>query len=790
MTVRSPILALLILTLALTGTTASAAPLPQSRRWLAETTDGSCPTPKADVAKGGKNPKQPAPTAPKSAKPHAKDSETTPSKDLPQSWHVAPAFAAKESPDPTRSRLPLPLSRFCVYSAKYPTFTPPSFEDTDRRKIVKIDADYDVLLPQAGPPIPTPVGDGDPADIDLDDLGKLDPGTSHPDPSQPKDPPDYLAPEAERKIRAAAAKVFAEGVGATPTGSQTAPKAYGKGNGQAFIAIVDTAPGSMAYAKAGFERHGLAMAAIANTIRCPWETGDITTCRDRTFFAQAFPYTRAPTFLAKLTPAQLPLLAAAEPSARRVGSSGSLAQGIWQAIAEWRQRRQSSTTGPLSPGAPLVLNLSLAWNPLYGDIPATLANHLRLLDNDADAIALRAQIPVQVRMIHTALVYASCLDVLTIAAAGNSQVDGCDAVGPLAPGSWERLRAPTLEECKLLFPGESFDTRRPGDPRRAANPALVYAVGGMADEVFTENDLMTPRGPLATSRPGGIPPRLIMAARAVVDWQGQWTEAWTGTSVAAAAYSGLAAALWTQRPNLTPHQLVTWIDSTGEQHTTSDFPSPRPANIVTAHRAYDKICPGTGCNVNPYKAPSLGYGSQLNAALATAVTQNVWTAGAPSIGGEGKLVATPVNLGCKVKRDHYAPQGSGPQALPPHKHQIPWLRPQPEAPICSVCPIKGNKLSLTPNEESRGTYWPAQGDITLKNVTLRLGDTSYNLGDIRMSGGVEIDLGKYEVSTPSGTRPLFEPTSLLMVNEGTLTISVEDAGGGLATMTSVVQVLH
>jgi hypothetical protein len=70
----------------------------------------------------------------------------------------------------------------------------------------------------------------------------------------------------------------------------------------------------------------------------------------------------------------------------------------------------------------------------------------------------------------------------------------------------------------------------------------VYAAGGVTAD----------GQPIPVARPGSTPPRVVQAFQAVAGAGTRQTDAWTGTSVAAAALSGLAASIWTHAPRSRP----------------------------------------------------------------------------------------------------------------------------------------------------------------------------------------------------------------------------------------------
>ena len=503
--------------------------------------------------------------------------------------------------------------------------------------------------------------------------------------------------------------------------------------------------------------------AIANQVRCP--AGE-TQCLARTMFAQAYPYTG--------------LLRATMPSSPQQGGVLSLARAIWQVLDDWRTARVVD-----SPGAPLVLNLSLGWDPIrYGTLPEDVLSgrrsHLQLLAEGDEGAHLRREVPVHIQAVHTALVYASCLDVLTLAAAGNRQVDGCDETGPLNPAQWERLAAPDRSQCEALFSQQWLEP-----PVKRGRGSLVYAVGGESVGAhWTGGDMGIGPNILAMTRPGSVPPRLAPASHATALWKGQQTEPWSGTSVASAAYAGLAAGLWTQRPSLSSHALVAMIDASGRARFKADFPSStRDAKTIDGYAAFENVCasaPATRrCDANPYKKRSPDTRSSLFSAYRDAVGA---LPKADSHAGTS-LQRKPFKLACGRTVDHYFPTGKTSALLtaPP----LPWVQPQPQTPICPVCPLSGNTLILSVNPAAAG-HWPP-GPIKLLNTTLQLAGDSIDLGELYLGDrGLAVDLSSY---TFNGFA-LSDALNFDHLDSGTLTIRVTGADGQPATMTSVVQVLR
>ncbi|MFT3768591.1 MAG: S8/S53 family peptidase [Minicystis sp.] len=188
-----------------------------------------------------------------------------------------------------------------------------------------------------------------------------------------------------------------------------------------------------------------------------------------------------------------------------------------------------------APDDKLVINLSVGWDSRYNVGPDGLISE--------PVIAVR-----------TALEFAACQGALVIAAAGNAGSGLNPGVGPVSPAAWESIAAPTC----------AGPVTRP----------LVYAIGGLDGR-----DL-----PLANTRPGGLP-RLAapayMAPGVMNDSSGPViTGPFTGSSVAAAVASGIAASVWHQDPSLRPDQVMAYLHA-------SAVVSPIPADF----------CLGASCGV-------------------------------------------------------------------------------------------------------------------------------------------------------------------------------------------------
>ena len=526
-------------------------------------------------------------------------------------------------------------------------------------------------------------------------------------------------------------------------GSGAASTIYLQTEAAARVAVID----SLGHADAGLlyaaaqprQRHGLAMAELIRAVRCPNDEGK---CRDPLFHAQAFPYVGGSPQV--------------QASGGPLGSVGSLAHAIGEAVIRWRS---------LTPtGAPLILNLSLAWDPAYGadlTAPGQEASHSDLL------VTPSATVPATIQAVHAVLVYAACLDALTIVAAGNNTGGPCEQQGAMAPALWERYPAPDAARCQELF-GE-LPARRTGDPAFAAAASpLVYAAGGV-----TANS-----APIPIARVGSTPARVLLAFQAVAGAGTRQTDAWTGTSVAAATLSGISAAIWTHAPALTPGQVIAMITGSGEQTSlTAQLTNAGSARLVTGHAAFAALCaarPGT-CT-NPYAPPVLPTSPVAKIGVQSLKTTPLACASTTTTCG-GANVAV---LGCADGTTTPAVNVPAPS---------PWLRPQPDIPYCPICPVRGGKLMLSLNPDHAGNT------ATLDSLTLefRRLDGSYvraGLGSITVDAdGETVDLSRFML-TGAGAAPQTIAAALTAnnVTAATLACQVVDAAGGRTRAISAVSV--
>lgn len=592
---------------------------------------------------------------------------------------------------------------------------------------------------------------------------------------------DVLVPQSDLplasnpSVRAALATAYRKEIGIVPSGvkqsvymnNQTLPR----------VAVIDTVPANYdlttAYAAATPRaQHGLAMAEIIGDVRCP--NGE-SNCRTRTFFVDAY--------------RTKPIDPAVFPSSDTLGSMSTLAQAILDAV---------DTNDANETKAPLILNLSLGWDPhRYGTISRQPGDtHVTMLRNATSTSS------TTVRAIHAAMAYAVCRGALPIAAAGNNTGGACEEQGPLAPAAWEQIKAPTQQECKELF--------GINDAPVAASGRLVYAAGGV------ESGKMIP-----IARKGSRPRRLVAAFQAVAGMDWRTTDPWTGTSVAAAGLSGLAAMVWSHQPGFNAHEVMAALDASGRELLLpvelNPKDPPQKARVLTGHAAFAATCSGRTCAKNPYKSPISpnNNGVQpfpskgqlpITAQRITEVDaiEAITTAGEDALKQLGKQQLT----SCGLPRLHYYPRtvskqgpvdklppNTAPASPPPPVGGVsqPWTRPQPETMICPYCPVKGGTLFLSVNPKFATSGQSVKLTDPLLEFSTPNGYLSVTLsGQITVPAeGKEISLAAYQVKyLDDETSRLSEVVADPAITDGTLTVFVKDTAGNTVGLVSVVQVLH
>jgi hypothetical protein len=267
----------------------------------------------------------------------------------------------------------------------------------------------------------------------------------------------------------------------------------------------------------GSSEHGYTMAHIARNLICSPEESRV--CAALITTRLALPITSFDPKSEKRT------TRAVKGQGGRIGLQSDLADAIRDEVDDW-----------VLDGKPqrLVLNLSVAWD---GDLFSGL---------DEQQVA---QMRAGTQAVYWALRYATGFDALVVAAAGNKST--CAKSGPLLPAAWEK--------------GGPLNELSAGSP----TTPLLYAVGAV--------DSMGE--PLANSRDKATPMRVAYGSSTVVSAPaaGQKSTAkHTGTSVATAVVSSVAAIVWDTLPDRSPARIMEILYRSGDPLPYQDRKSALP----------------------------------------------------------------------------------------------------------------------------------------------------------------------------------------------------------------------
>lgn len=339
------------------------------------------------------------------------------------------------------------------------------------------------------------------------------------------------------------------------------------------------------------------------------------------------------------------------------GTLTDLAVAIHGEVRDWLESGR--------PTQRLVLNLSLGWPAVFGDVAGAAGGQ--------DAAPAQA--------VFDAVYDARCKGALVIAAAGNRAGGPNDLDrGALLPAAWERFE----------FDRKWCDDADP-EAEQVLGP-LVYAVGGVDADGRT----------LANARLGSEPPRVAFAdhARVRTAVPAAPGETLTGSSVASLVVSSTAAAIWRYRPELSADEVMEIVD--GVAPSVVAFDGPRhaetclgcPDRIVPVRRVglcstVERVCDDTGASGDPACMGSpqcdvsqpreVDWRDFDNAATVVSFPELVKSYSAPTAVDPvcGDVLYLPFGMGsldvvCPGRQLHGL-------------RSMPWVGPQPETNICPSC---------------------------------------------------------------------------------------------------------
>lgn len=497
----------------------------------------------------------------------------------------------------------------------------------------------------------TPSAPGNaPSKTDTDRMGGMDPDCNV---VGALGGPVSSSPVVEAKLRSK----FLEMAGATalPT------RADGTDPARVRVAVVDTSPDrdpalTAGRAVAGRSQHGLAVARVIRELSCPGD-GRSGVCIGQIDDHLALPQVDEKTV-----------------DTGRGGYFGSqvqLARAIVAAVDAWSARRQ--VAGSTEPPR-LVVNLSVGWDPGRGY--ETAVNPARASTVPAGSLSYTAQ------AVRRALEHASCKGAIVIAAAGNRSGAG-STVGPMLPAAWEKIEAPGVAACEAMEGGMYFEEK---------NDAIFPASPVYRPLLWSASGVDAGDRAIGSTRDGGNARLVAYADQVAVSTGGGsvsgYVGPFTGSSMAAAVVSGVAATAWGYDPKLNPAQVMQLVYDAGLDLTTSAPVDVKPrapsycfgstCERMTTRRVSLAIAVARACDTAPggcgaatktyvdsYKGDAVKWDVETLEMLAPALKENLFTA-APC-GALGCTAAT---------------------AKVPTQDAMPWVQPQPGKWGCDVCGVR------------------------------------------------------------------------------------------------------
>ncbi len=521
--------------------------------------------------------------------------------------------------DPKVGAMPEFLARYCLY-----TWTPTDRRPTEAPHVegaLRVDPDPDILVPQA-----------------------------------------QLTGVDKKRRKSMLAALAAEPANpSVPAGSP-----YGSESPMPWVAVIDTFDPDATGTPKAAQRHGLAMKALIDTVRCPWQE---TACLDKQFSVSAFPpWDDVPQ--------------------GHLGSPGTLAEAVVEAVTTWLIKRQGDE--------PLVINMSVGWDmTAYQDAMNTVRETRTAPDlvppggqpnvgpngqpNQPSPQSARP-LPADLEAAYSALLWASCHGALSIAATGNARGARCDQTGTMGPAALEDFK-PSSDACEALGLQVRLHTAGP----------VVYGVGAV-----------DPAGrPVANTRIGSMSGRAVFGYQAIVDVSPSSAPVaplpWTGTSVGTAGLAGIAAQAWSYANDnpggtITPAaQLMSQIETAAAAPSTIDArwlaPEAGGVAIVRAHTALAAIINGKPGVDNPYHPPAFFVPfSPTEQELELVVSGSIQQI--PPNFGSKTMVKKTVSGTAACTGMTVSVQGmTSTDAFPPVDALSDDLRPQPGPFICPNCGI-------------------------------------------------------------------------------------------------------
>ncbi|GAB4524939.1 MAG: hypothetical protein Tsb0020_42980 [Haliangiales bacterium] len=528
------------------------------------------------------------------------------------------------------------------------------------------------------------------------------------------------------------------------------------------VAVIDSSPNGEGAVRGdgvpndGVLGHGLAVGMIIRELGCPEPFNASVPC-----VSQVANYLGLP-----LRDGQLDL--------KNGGVSGRishLAIAINNAVSDWLVHIDNASEETAQ--ARLVLNLSLGWDPTFG----------------GEFSGSPTELSPATRAVFHAIRQATCYGALVVVAAGNAPGGPNPSAGPMYPAGWESKTAPTRPVCEQIVAGANpqaaqayaswlarFDQRGHAvfAPTGVYRP-LVHAVGGVrADDQ-----------PIALTRAGSRA-RLTATGAHVVSAQPPDaagspseppapTEVLTGTSMAAAGVSGVAATVWAYRPELSAAEVIDLVYDSGVSLSVDaevywDGASAAP----TIHRVSQCQALATACASGGGRCPATPVVSAAAPGGSGCSTVVAYMGALPELGMRDLLpkeVAVTERSASRLvyhldpmvlcrHSEFVSDVSKYPQTVCPYRQYYsrsmrPGSGPQPYENACPACELEVSSAALMAAQSpgsraSQGTLLLAVSadlppEATLVNPTLIVDGVEYNLSNVvQSSGGVpgRVDAGQ------------------------------------------------
>jgi Pyruvate/2-oxoacid:ferredoxin oxidoreductase delta subunit len=394
------------------------------------------------------------------------------------------------------------------------------------------------------------------------------------------------------------------------------------------VAILDTA----ADTPSGFVDpvgHGRAIGRLVHELAC----GELEKCATQISQLPALPFASQPDQTLSLQPQ----------GTGAIGTRAILAAAIEQASSTWQNSAKR-----------LVINLSVGWSGCWERDPRTWPRFDQLVSAKRDMAS---------QAVLTAIGRAACRGALVVAAAGNGDAQkGCPSkpASPgeprhMFPGLWGGTRLdPSV--CSSLGVNATFDEPRP----------LLVGVGGV-DDTDQQLAITDHEADVVAYAQGVTVPDTAQPTG--------WTLPLSGTSMSAAALTGIAAALWSYQPELSVPQLLAVIRG-------SAVPL-RPAPAAVDPGARDFVCNETFSGGACPEIARVSLCAALGKYAGECSTPEAAKESSASFATMSPLADALVAVDCDACADACPAECEKDEEL--NALTGPWVVPQPKPDGCGIC---------------------------------------------------------------------------------------------------------